>query len=157
MPQIWTKQMAKRKYHSDPFSVLQTVQFGLQKLQGCCFPLTTLDNNTKHVTPPRGMMLDNVGKHSLLHLMWKTSPPPALPNITIIHPSQSRLACHPVIVLIQANFNPADSLGVMGRGGYCLVISQRTATLSQVTVTSVLWAAHSPWGHSMSPVMLEMS
>lgn len=98
MPQIWTKQMAKRKYHSDPFSVLQTVQFGLQKLQGCCFPLTTLDNNTKHVTPPRGMMLDNVGKHSLLHLMWKTSPPPCTPQYNHYSP-----------LIVQTGMSSSDS------------------------------------------------
>lgn len=39
---------------------------------------------------------------------------PALPNLTIIHPSWSNLACNPVIALIQANFNPADSLRVIG-------------------------------------------
>lgn len=46
--------------------------------------------------------------------------PPALPNIAIIHPSWSNLACDPVIALIHLNFNPADSLRVMGRGAFVL-------------------------------------
>lgn len=85
---------------------------------------------------------------------------PSLPNTTIIQPSWFNLVCSQVIALIHPNFNPADSLSVMGRGGVlsCDQSEKRGhVCLWETPSSGVLRAERSPWGRCTSPVMLEVS